>query len=237
MEDKPLYLQIEDKLRKNITDGHWSIGECIPGEPVLSKQFGVSRVTLRHAISDLVGEGLLVREHGRGTFVAKPPACEPSHDQQRISTSFTDICRAQGHVPSARLISAALETECPDEIATFLHLGSAPAFKLFRVRSSDDRPVLIEVNYFRPSFAFLTEHDLSQSIYEILRRNGVVPGEHSRHIGIVYADATDAELLGVAEGSALLYNRAFVRDSDGKPLHVADQHAIADDPKLYQFYA
>lgn len=238
MDEKPLYLQVEDRLKANIESGAWEPGEQVPGEQILCKQFGVSRVTLRHALANLVNEGLMVKEHGRGTFVADNESTSAASDgHARSSVSFSDLCRLQGKEPSARIVSASLEADCPKEVVSFLGLDNSPAFKLCRVRFSDGRPVLSETNYFRASFAFLAEHDLEGSLYELLQRHGVMPGELTRRIGIVYADNRDAELLKVDLGSALLFNRSFVKDSEGHPLHVADQHAIADDPGLYQFYA
>ena len=63
MDEKPLYLQVEDRLKANIESGAWGPGEQVPGEQILCKQFGVSRVTLRHALANLVNEGLMVKEH------------------------------------------------------------------------------------------------------------------------------------------------------------------------------
>lgn len=238
MQEKPLYAQVEERLKEKIESGSWGPGDRVPGEQALCKQLGVSRVTLRHALSNLANDGLIVKEHGKGTFVAgEDCGADALNGPTRSSISFSDICRNQGHEPSSQLVSASLETEYPEEVASFLDLTGSPAFKLCRVRFSDGRPLLYETNYFRPSFAFLAEYDLEGSIYEILRKRGFVPGDHSRRIGIVYADELDTRLLKVELGAALLYNRSFVRDSNGMPLHVADQHAIADDPGLYQFYA
>ena len=100
MEEKPLYLQVEERLRANIESGAWGPGEQVPGEQILCKQLGVSRVTLRHALSNLVNEGLMVKEHGRGTFVAdKENATVASDGNARSSVSFSNLCRLQGKEP------------------------------------------------------------------------------------------------------------------------------------------
>ena len=67
----PLYYQIENIMRENILRGEWKIGTQIPTEPQLMEMFGVSRATMRQAISDLCNEGLLNRIQGKGTFVAE----------------------------------------------------------------------------------------------------------------------------------------------------------------------
>jgi len=76
---KPLFLQVKEKLRQQITSGHLSTNEAIPDERTLAKDLGLSRVTVRRAILELAQEGLLERIRGRGTFV-RPlgPAGDPS---------------------------------------------------------------------------------------------------------------------------------------------------------------
>ena len=66
----PLYCQVEERLRETIRGGRWRVGDLIPPERVLIETFGVSRITIRQALANLVAAGLLVRKAGQGTFVA-----------------------------------------------------------------------------------------------------------------------------------------------------------------------
>ena len=75
------------------------VGEAIPSERQLSSTFGVSRLTVRAALDELVREGLLVRRHGSGTFVS-----EPKIAQELTMTSFTDDMRARGLRPESRTL-------------------------------------------------------------------------------------------------------------------------------------
>src|SRR5881227_297008 len=68
----PYYLQIADILRAGIGEGKWQPGQLIPSEASLCEMFGVSRTAIRQALAQLVVEGLLHKEKGRGTFVARP---------------------------------------------------------------------------------------------------------------------------------------------------------------------
>jgi len=68
----PAHIQVLDRLRELVLDLPWDQSPVIPGEPALMERFGVSRGTLRRATSELVREGLLVAERGRGTFVSRP---------------------------------------------------------------------------------------------------------------------------------------------------------------------
>ena len=74
-----------------------AVGEAIPSERQLSADFGVSRLTVRAALDDLVREGYLVRRQGSGTFVS-----EPKIAQELTMTSFTDDMRSRGLSPASR---------------------------------------------------------------------------------------------------------------------------------------
>src|SRR5512133_4005246 len=75
------------------------VGEAIPSERRLSSELGVSRLTVRAALDDLVREGFLVRRHGSGTFVS-----EPKIAQQLTLTSFSEDMRRRGMVPGSRTV-------------------------------------------------------------------------------------------------------------------------------------
>src|SRR6266852_3514872 len=88
----PLYYQLKQVLRQQISAGHLAPHTAIPSEPELVARYRVSRATVRQALTELVHEGLLYRQHGKGTFV-----CEPLV-QQSLSelTSFTEAMRRRG---------------------------------------------------------------------------------------------------------------------------------------------
>ena len=68
----PLYHQLAEKLKREIEDGKWAINTLIPSETELCKQYEISRGTVRQAFSELIKDGLVCRNQGKGTFVAKP---------------------------------------------------------------------------------------------------------------------------------------------------------------------
>ena len=65
-----IYIQIHDEIKQQIETGMYEVGQRLPSERVMSEQFGVSRMTLRQAVTSLVEEGILTRYVGSGTFVA-----------------------------------------------------------------------------------------------------------------------------------------------------------------------
>ena len=68
----PYYIQVKNALQEHIESGYWQPGDQLPGEPELCRMFDVSRTVIRQAFKEMVYEGLIIREKGRGTFVAEP---------------------------------------------------------------------------------------------------------------------------------------------------------------------
>src|SRR5512139_231426 len=88
----PLYTQIRKSLRDDITKKVLTPGQKLPSEDELATQFGVSRMTVRQGITDLIDEGVLYRRRGVGTFVAQ---FHVERDHNRL-TNFFDTARAEG---------------------------------------------------------------------------------------------------------------------------------------------
>lgn len=96
----PLYLQLKEAIRQKIESGAWAVGERIPSERELCELYQVSRITVRQAIAAAINEGLLFRQQGKGTYVAKPKI-----NQTLASvTSFCDTMLSMGLAPSTRIL-------------------------------------------------------------------------------------------------------------------------------------
>ena len=80
--DEPLYEQVREQLARSIAKGRYATGDQLPSEGELCDQFGVSRITVRQALANLVHSGLLVKRHGKGAFVAEPT---PEYGQRVIT--------------------------------------------------------------------------------------------------------------------------------------------------------
>src|SRR5579883_3425261 len=116
----PLYHQLKEVLRQQIRAGHLAPHTAIPSEPELVARYHVSRATVRQALTELVHEGLLYRQHGKGTFV-----CEP-RVQQTVSelTSLSEELRSRGQRPGGLLIVSEL-VRGSETIREQLHLTDA----------------------------------------------------------------------------------------------------------------
>ena len=141
------------------------VGEAIPSERQLTRELGVSRLTVRAALDDLVREGLLVRRHGSGTFVS-----EPKIAQELTMTSFTEDMRRRGMVPASRTLSLRV-TPAGAHLGRLLHVSpSEPVMIISRLRLADRETMAIETLHVRESLVpGLTAPDLERSsFYEVL---------------------------------------------------------------------
>src|SRR5215472_7045288 len=98
----PRYHQLKEILREKIRAGEWKPGDIIPSERELSENYGISRMTARQAITDLVNEGVFYREQGKGTFVTKRKITQ----QLMRLTGFTEDISARGQRPGTKVLSA-----------------------------------------------------------------------------------------------------------------------------------
>ncbi len=220
----PLYQQLMMRLKNDILAGAYPAGARIPSEQVLCDTYGVSRVTVRKAMLDLVQEGLLVRRQGKGTFVADERI---QRDLQQI-TSFSEACRQMGHKAAAKRVSAECVAATSEDVEK---LGVAPGsqvIELTRLRLCDGEPVMLEVNRFPTRYDFLLREETEPSLYELLRHHGLVPTSAAHDISLGYATPHVSKHLGTAPGDALLLLDELVLDQHGEPLHLSRQWIRGD---------
>src|SRR5215813_13983548 len=172
-----------------------AVGDAIPSERQLSADFGVSRLTVRAALDDLVREGYLVRRHGSGTFVS-----EPKIAQELTMTSFTDDMRSRGLRPE----SATLDLRTVPAGARLGRLlkvsPSEPVVVAERLRLADGESMAIETVHIREAHVpRLTARDLEEhSFYELLRdRYGIVVVGGEQTIEPTVTDEDESSALGV----------------------------------------
>ena len=175
----PAYMKIHDQIKKDIDEHHWKIGERLPSERDLAEQFQVSRMTLRQAISLLVEEGVLERRVGSGTFVSSTRVQE----KMRGTTSFTEIVKSQGKVPSSQLISYRRTTPNEQEVA---NLGIAPTeniIRMERVRYADQVPLVYEVASIPEKFIKdFKKEEITSHFFHTLQQHGYRIGKSQQTI-------------------------------------------------------
>ncbi len=195
----PLYMKLRGLLEDAIRDGRLGLGDALPPERELADYAGVSRVTVRQAVDDLVQDGLLTRKHGSGTFVAKPV----SRVQQPLSqlTSFSEDMARRGLVTRAEWLERGLFTASPDEMMMLGLAAGAPVVRLGRLRLANDMPLAIE----RASLSAEILHDpdaVGSSLYAALEKAGARPVRAVQRLSACNLRNPDAALLSVPVGAA-----------------------------------
>ncbi len=198
----PMYIQIEEQLKQQIQQGDFSIGMAIPSERELTERFGVSRMTVRQSITNLVNDGLLYREKGRGTFVASPKVEQPLNGL----TSFTEDMLARGMVPSNEIITFEIRDPEADILADLRMQTGEKVYFIERIRFADEKTMAIERTYL-PVARFPDLHrDLLQgSLYAMIENNQQLKISHATQrmeAGMVKKE--DAELLQINVPAAIL---------------------------------
>jgi GntR family transcriptional regulator len=197
-EDTPLYLQLARSLREHISSGGIDPGSALPSERDLSEMAGLSRVTVRKGIGQLIEEGVLVRKQGSGTFVAR-----------RIETSggklssFSAEARARGEDPGVIWINRAYAQATEEEAAALQIGATVRVARLGRVRLAGGEPLAIEHAVVPADF--LPDLDiLKDSLYQALDQHGFRPVAGRQRVRASLATPTEAGILCVEQNSEVL---------------------------------
>ena len=199
------HVQVREYVRELISGA--DPGSPAPSERELVQHFGVARMTVRQALDALVGEGLLERVPGRGTFVARAKI----NVQVRLS-SYTEEMGRRGLKPGSRTLQARLESAGPG-VARALEINAGDRVVHWqRLRLADDSPMCLEDAYLSDTVVpgFL-DASLPDSLYVELTRRDVLPTWGEDSVDADVAKAEEAALLGIAVGASVLRiaRRAF----------------------------
>lgn len=222
----PMYLQLKAELKIAIAEQVYHYNERIPTEAELSKQYNVSRVTVRQAIQALCDEGLLSKKQGKGTFVR----------QRRIArkldnlVSFTQACTMNHMVPSTTVLERRIDTLTPAELECFEDISSGPYFIVTRLRMADGVPVILEKNYFPlPQYEFLQSAELGSSLYQILDRNDIrIHTIRGTTLDVELADTDAAQRMGIKRGTPLFALVSRNYDKSGDLVHLCRELIVCE---------
>lgn len=221
---EPKYAAVRLELLKDIESG-MQPHHPLPSERELMSRYGVSRMTVREALSRLADEGRVYRVQGSGTFVADPDTITKSLSL----TSFSEDIRARRMTPGSRLVRAARE-DASAPVARDLALSpGAPVWHLERVRTADGAPMCLE-NVWLPIAVVGEELDADgvDSLYERLEEVGSGPERADQTIRATVVDARQARLLGVAPHSPALVVSRVTYDGKGTPVERGNSVYRAD---------
>jgi len=208
----PYYLQIADILRAGIGDGKWEPGQLIPSEASLCEMFAVSRTAIRQALGQLVTEGLLHKEKGRGTFVARPHVAIAVQELRGLFDEMT----AAGRPVTTEVLRQEVTT-APVTMAAALNVPVGTSVVCVeRLRRVAAEPLVHATTYLPwPRFADLIGADLTTSgLYAALDdMYAVQPQGGLRRLEGLSATPAQARLLGIRPRDAVL--RVIASNVDG----------------------
>ena len=206
---RKLYVQLYDIMKKKIEDKEWTFGFRIPNEQDLCDDFSVSRTTVRSAILELVRQGYLTRQQGRGTFVSK----KIESDKLTMFTTFDELMLDDGIDFTTDVLAQTIMMPV-DDLADKLNIsGERHIIFIKRLRKVDYRPILIQETYvpFHKCPPLLEEDVQKHSLFELLEKKyGTYITGIKNYFTIMNLNGDDSMLLDLPEGSpALLLSQHF----------------------------
>lgn len=212
----PAYVRLRDTLTARIANGDWTPDQPIPSEARLAGEFDVSVGTVRKAVDGLVGEGLLERRQGSGTYVRAPSF-------NATLFRFFPIREQDGSplsIPSSHMILRRV-TKAPQEAAEAL--GTEDTIKILRLRSLSDQPVLSEEIHIPISrfagFEELPETAFGPLLYPLyFARFSVLVKRATDEVSFGRASETVAKQLRIGLGDPLAVIRRTAFDIEDKPV-------------------
>ncbi|WP_417309442.1 GntR family transcriptional regulator [Devosia sp.] len=204
----PLNRRLRLALEAAIAEHVLKRGALLPGERLLAEGLGLSRVTVRRTIEDMVADGLLRRRQGARTEVSSPVEKSLSN-----LTSFSEDMVSRGVEPGAVWLSRELTRPSPAEMMALGIPATENVIRLKRIRTGDGVPIAVETS--TVPARFLPSPDLvADSLYEVLTARDCLPERALQRMRSRPATANDAELLRCDVGAPLLVvdRRCFLPD-------------------------
>lgn len=216
-----LHRQLFIVLRDEITRGVYAVTGALPNEEALGDRFGVSRITVRRALADLVTLGLVERRHGLGTFVK----ASPHTARETPNLSFIDALHQVATETQVQVLQVERVAPLPDVAAVLQLAPGELALHAYRLRSVAGVPVMMTEAWV-PGFVGkrVTAARLrKRALYEVLQEEGVQFGRVVQEFSAQAASPDVARFLKVEIGSPLLKLVRLMHDVEARPV----QHLTA----------
>jgi GntR family transcriptional regulator len=218
-----------EELLRDLLDGRYSHGTKLPNEEALAQRFGVSRATVREAVSGLVEAGYVTRRHGSGTYVT---GNLPRRHALDMSVSYTRMIKEAGMEPGLVVLDRSERPASGEETRALRLAPGELVLAVERIRTADGRPVVYSRDRLARRHAPPGEQ-LDPSLYAVLERSGHRVHSATARLVPVIADDRLAPLLRVDPGSPLLHIDQVDFDRDAHPVMLSAEWHVADAFELH----
>ena len=226
-----LYSRVETVLASEIAEGDLKVGDQLPTEDSLIARFGVSRITVRRAIQNLVSRGLVEIRRGKGTFVAAPKITQ---DLRELS-GFVEDMHALGRKPTARVIGREIVTADATVASQLALTRGQRVVRIRRVRLADGVPLSFDETYLPLEIGkkIITEDLKIEPIFSLLERRYNVPLIEAEYkLDAVAAEREVAAALKVKQRSPIFRIERTSYSTGSRPVDYEKLHYRGD---LVQF--
>ena len=227
---KPLYEQVGELIRSRLVQNVYRPGTALPSEIQLAGELGVSQGTVRKAINDLVGENILYRRQGLGTFVAE-------HTETSLLSLYFNVARDDGKrtLPVNKVLSFRRHTASREEREKLTLGAGAKVFRVDRLRSFEDDVMMVEsLSIPFDRFPSLADEPLPNHLYRYYQaKYGVSVAKARERLKAVAATAEQAQQLGVKAGDPLLLIDRIALTIEGIPVEWRRSYCKTD---AYHFH-
>lgn len=214
---RALYVQLYSRLRAKIQRGAWEAGTMIPPETEIGERYGVSRITVRAALDQMVRDGLIERMRGRGSFVRSM-----APETRACLTSLTEQVIRSGRTPSTDVLGVAIDVAGAFGEDDLPFAADASIARVERVRRIDGRRVALMRSFLPervvPGIAVsdFAETGSAQSLLYVLEhRFGVILDQGEETLVPTGAAARDAAPLGIPPGTPVAVKICRIEDASG----------------------
>lgn len=223
------YKDIADDIRSAIMNGKYNINEQLPLEKEMCSKYGVSRITIKKAVDELVNQGLVIKRRGSGTFVKGVD--ESSVQELSMAKQFSGFSDSnKGKKVTSNVIK--FEVINPtEEIAVKLQITTEDfVYHIIRARYSDDEPIVIEYTYMPINLIPGIKNDiLMNSIYSYIEKelNLKIKSAH-RIIRAILPNEIEQEYLKIDKNFPILEVEQVGFLDNGQPFEYSYSHHRSD---------
>jgi DNA-binding GntR family transcriptional regulator len=214
-----LYSQIYDILEKEIEDGKWPVDSQIPTEDNLCSLYGVSKATIRLALSELARQGYLRRIQGKGTFVCK----KTSSDGLWLSSRLEEFMMEPGMELTTKMLAQTVMMPT-DDLDTKMNISMEQhLIYIKRLRNMGNETIMIQETYvpYHLCPSILKSNVEHESIIDLLEKNhGIIITRVTEHLDITYMTAEESRIFGLQEGTAALYSARMFFSGDSRIMYI-----------------